>query len=508
MPAAEGPRTDMVLDPEHFTQYAAYDLLQAAAHGRVGIDRRWLHAIVDQPEKTLPDIVRFAAEDRSEDRVSIEQDLVSIFQYLRAPEGIPFFRELIRANPDDIIDEVVEALVQIGAPAVTPLLELYDQLDKDKSSEVAFLLAGMGVKDPRVLDLLLKRLEFDRNDALFHLEVYHDAAAIPALQERAAAETDDERKQDLADTIEDLGEERPETHIAPFKIDDLYPDEAPPEFDVLPEEERCEFLASSAPKLRSAAATSFFGSEFSDETHAMLLKLAHDDPDAETRACCWEAFFDKASEPGLLREMVARLSNASTPPVERAGLALGLARHTDQAAVHKAVVELAESPETRERAVETMWRSFDASFAPHAVKYLDDPDMEVRRNAVWAIGYLQSTQNAGKLTELFENEDLREDALHNYALVAPGATTRKKIRELYDRIEVLAKGFTDEEAAAVEAGLDVRLVRAGLKPYFQREEVEDDEPGEVQPASAEKIGRNDPCPCGSGKKYKKCHGGS
>ena len=24
--------------------------------------------------------------------------------------------------------------------------------------------------------------------------------------------------------------------------------------------------------------------------------------------------------------------------------------------------------------------------------------------------------------------------------------------------------------------------------------------------AAEKIGRNDPCPCGSGKKYKKCHG--
>jgi preprotein translocase subunit SecA len=23
---------------------------------------------------------------------------------------------------------------------------------------------------------------------------------------------------------------------------------------------------------------------------------------------------------------------------------------------------------------------------------------------------------------------------------------------------------------------------------------------------APKIGRNDPCPCGSGKKYKKCHG--
>ncbi|MBI4507767.1 MAG: SEC-C domain-containing protein, partial [Chloroflexi bacterium] len=24
--------------------------------------------------------------------------------------------------------------------------------------------------------------------------------------------------------------------------------------------------------------------------------------------------------------------------------------------------------------------------------------------------------------------------------------------------------------------------------------------------AAGKVGRNDPCPCGSGKKYKKCHG--
>jgi preprotein translocase subunit SecA len=31
--------------------------------------------------------------------------------------------------------------------------------------------------------------------------------------------------------------------------------------------------------------------------------------------------------------------------------------------------------------------------------------------------------------------------------------------------------------------------------------------GKAAPATAEKtVGRNDPCPCGSGKKYKKCHG--
>ena len=32
-------------------------------------------------------------------------------------------------------------------------------------------------------------------------------------------------------------------------------------------------------------------------------------------------------------------------------------------------------------------------------------------------------------------------------------------------------------------------------------------PPKVQPITSEKkIGRNEPCPCGSGKKYKKCHG--
>jgi preprotein translocase subunit SecA len=35
--------------------------------------------------------------------------------------------------------------------------------------------------------------------------------------------------------------------------------------------------------------------------------------------------------------------------------------------------------------------------------------------------------------------------------------------------------------------------------------------GDVQPVQQvvrgqEKVGRNDPCPCGSGKKFKKCHG--
>lgn len=35
-------------------------------------------------------------------------------------------------------------------------------------------------------------------------------------------------------------------------------------------------------------------------------------------------------------------------------------------------------------------------------------------------------------------------------------------------------------------------------------EVEDAK--KITPAHSSKVGRNEPCPCGSGKKYKKCHG--
>ncbi|MEK9817741.1 MAG: SEC-C metal-binding domain-containing protein, partial [Limnobacter sp.] len=31
-------------------------------------------------------------------------------------------------------------------------------------------------------------------------------------------------------------------------------------------------------------------------------------------------------------------------------------------------------------------------------------------------------------------------------------------------------------------------------------------PANVPRRVSEKVGRNDPCPCGSGKKYKQCHG--
>lgn len=47
-----------------------------------------------------------------------------------------------------------------------------------------------------------------------------------------------------------------------------------------------------------------------------------------------------------------------------------------------------------------------------------------------------------------------------------------------------------------------------LKDYATEptQDPQQQNPQKPQPAKSEKIGRNDPCPCGSGKKYKKCCG--
>jgi len=56
--------------------------------------------------------------------------------------------------------------------------------------------------------------------------------------------------------------------------------------------------------------------------------------------------------------------------------------------------------------------------------------------------------------------------------------------------------------------IDSTIANSILKAELRRGPTSDKNPrSDLVQASKGKIGRNDPCPCGSGKKYKKCHGG-
>jgi SEC-C motif-containing protein len=51
-----------------------------------------------------------------------------------------------------------------------------------------------------------------------------------------------------------------------------------------------------------------------------------------------------------------------------------------------------------------------------------------------------------------------------------------------------------------------RFEREGGEWRFHSVVEVDDQPELVPVGPRDEVGRNDPCPCGSGKKYKKCHG--
>jgi preprotein translocase subunit SecA len=81
-------------------------------------------------------------------------------------------------------------------------------------------------------------------------------------------------------------------------------------------------------------------------------------------------------------------------------------------------------------------------------------------------------------------------------------------REAYEMFEELKTGIRDEFVKYV---FRVELVRQDepSRPRPQRVvESHGDEPdaGQAPQAKSDKVGRNAPCPCGSGRKYKKCHG--
>ena len=71
----------------------------------------------------------------------------------------------------------------------------------------------------------------------------------------------------------------------------------------------------------------------------------------------------------------------------------------------------------------------------------------------------------------------------------------------------------DKMMQRIDHDITIMLVRSEIRQNIERKEVskkkitnDSDDTIKKQPKKSDKIGRNDPCPCGSGKKYKQCCG--
>ena len=476
------------------------------------MDHRFLHALVDQPQAAIPDLLRFAAEDREQDPVNLEAVLLDVFRHLRTPDAMPFYVDRIRRNPLTVPDELVEAVVPLGAGALEPLLGLMQDLGKEDPGDVPFILASLGVRDERIFQTLIRFLDEDVLGAALCLEIYGDRAAIPALEAALTrCPADDRRTRSLIESairILALPLSLPGHVEEPFDIWEQYPDKESPEFDLLSEEDRLAMLASDSAELRAEAAASYASSEIPDKARAKLLELAKTDPDTKVRGACWQTLGEISQEPEIRRVMLAVIANAEAAREERGGAAIGLARSSDDPIVFHAIEDLYQDPRSRAMALKAMSRSMDRRFAAYPPRHLDDPDPEILGQAIWAAGYLNLSAEAPRLEKFFDHEKLRSPALFAYALAVPGETSRGRARALLRKIEQVADGFDEDEADLVRLALDQRLMLRGYEPVFFSEDSggdEEDENGPKTPAVVQ-VGRNDPCPCGSGKKFKKCCG--
>ncbi|NIK40083.1 preprotein translocase subunit SecA [Xanthomonas arboricola] len=173
-----------------------------------------------------------------------------------------------------------------------------------------------------------------------------------------------------------------------------------------------------------------------------------------------------------------------------------------QAAVdaHFAEKEVAVGSDTM-RALEkhVMLTVLDQGWKEHLAK------MDYLRQGIYLRGYAQKQPKQEYKKEAFE---LFSEMLENVKREVINLLARVRIRseeevaelEEQERLQaqtrLMASQFQHQDAGGYGADEEVEQMQGGNAPV-PVSQVTRDEP---------KVGRNDPCPCGSGKKYKHCHG--
>ena len=525
MPAADARLTNTLYPiPETFKDHSVADLLTASAYGRIGVDKRLVQTILDRGEASISDLVKFANEPfPGENTANLTRSLFLLLRHYRTPQAVPFFMALVVANVEELPEELMEAMLEIGSPAAEAMIKLYDEVDEEElRGEIAFLLASFRNNDPRVLERLLDYFEYDTADGAIILDSFADPAAIPAIEKiLAEPNLDTELRGELASTIERLREPHHDDEPPPpYNALPEFDDKAEPVYDILADYELMALLSSPSEEYRTGAVDNLASQDMTPKLVERVHQLALTDPSPKLRGRAWEALSGDPDDKALIGELIAVLEDTAKPVEERTGALVALAPLNKYSRIKEAILDFYHSfPDHRARVITAMWRTLDKAWGKYMVEALGSSNDDMREQAILGIGYIALSSEVDKLEAFFDDKRLRPAALHAYALAAPGETSRTRVKPLFKLIEKIAGGLDEEETDMVESALDERLAGRGLKPIFRVEEEEagpdhdyqdhahhDHPPKPVAAAALPKVGRNDPCPCGSGKKHKKCHG--
>lgn len=103
-----------------------------------------------------------------------------------------------------------------------------------------------------------------------------------------------------------------------------------------------------------------------------------------------------------------------------------------------------------------------------------------------------------------EKNPLTEYKLEGYKMfVATMNAIHNELVNLIMRVKIIPKSFESiERESAFDGGIEEKLSASAMTQNMQSKV----KASQANVKMTQKIGRNDPCPCGSGKKYKHCHG--
>ena len=488
-------------------------LIEAAGAGHIGIDQRLVRAIVENPN-IAEELPRHTLEDLSETEVDLLPLFFDLYRHIGGVPANSFYVTVMAVEAHHGLPEFFEAVAELGQGGIEPLLEFAASREgKDLGAEIAFMLAALQVKDPRIELFLLKRLDLDPWDTAISMGLYRERSLKPVMEKklsslRAGDPHYSETSQALESAIEQLdspvSQEQPEA----FDIFSRYPAEAGPAFDAMEPEILLSFLESENPEYRVEAAKILAIEDPDERIGDALLRLAQTDPDLSVRCAALEALARYVDVKRVREALYATLNDPSAHPLEQSASAIALAEiYHDDMELAGHFLRFYDNPETRCNALTAMSGSLDPAFGVYFPKHLDDPDSKIQLAAISGVGFLQVGTAASRLKKFFDDDVLRTPALFSYTLALPGIHSRKGIKVLFEQNEADAYGLSSDEVELVENTLDQRMLFVGQKPVFNKHEHANEKVGEVKPASGgSKIGRNDPCSCGSGKKYKKFHG--
>ena len=202
------------------------------------------------------------------------------------------------------------------------------------------------------------------------------------------------------------------------------------------------------------------------------------------------------------------------PGLERA-LAGELGLHVTVQGWLKADDSLDEE-DLRGRIVEAAHASYDARMAHVEREILHQIERGIMlqtldthwREHLGALDHLRQGIHLRGYAQKNPKQEYKREAFELFSLMLDS------VRNEVTRTLMVAQFRTPEDVESVEEPVELKNVRYQHPEHD--EALEEDADAETAVAEApktqpfvrqgEKIGRNDPCPCGSGKKYKQCHG--